>query len=207
MVGESVTITCSFDLDLTSIEWLYNSEVIVKTTASQLNLTFSPVNDTINNRQYTCRVITLYGMQEETLTVQVQGKDELHITDSPFIGLIYSVPPNPIGTSISTSGSSIAGYNFTLTCVVAIVEGLDMPSLLWKDSEGQPINSNEDIMIGDLVSSGQIMSQTLYFDPIRTSDERTYVCVAALFSHSLNILLNSSASYELEVQLSKISHD
>ncbi len=72
-VGDSVTITCSFDLKLTSIEWHYNNEIIMRTSASQLNLTFSPVNDTINNRQYTCRVVTSYGVQEENITIQVQG--------------------------------------------------------------------------------------------------------------------------------------
>ena len=108
-------------------------------------------------------------------------------------------------TSISADGPSVAGYNFTLTCLVMIVEGLDMPSVLWVDSKGQSISSNEDIVLGDLISSGRIMSRTLYFDPVRTSDKGTYTCEAALFSSSLNIQLNSSASFNLDVQLSKMS--
>lgn len=72
-VGDIVAITCSFDLNVTSIEWVYNSEVVVSSTASQLDLTFSPVNDTVDNRVYTCRVTTPYGEQEENITIRVQG--------------------------------------------------------------------------------------------------------------------------------------
>ena len=72
-VGDVATITCSFDLDLTSIEWLYSGAIVARTTAPQLSLTFNPVNDTINNRQYTCRVATSYGTQEETIAIGVQG--------------------------------------------------------------------------------------------------------------------------------------
>ena len=75
VLGESVTITCSFDLESTSIEWVYGEEVVMMTTGSQLNLTFSPVNDTINNRVYTCRALTPYGMQEESITIEVQGNN------------------------------------------------------------------------------------------------------------------------------------
>lgn len=72
-VGETVTFTCSFDLNLSSIEWYYDNMVIMRTAAAQLNLTFSPVNDSINNRQYTCRVVTSFGVQEENISIRVQG--------------------------------------------------------------------------------------------------------------------------------------
>lgn len=73
-VGETVTVICSFDLDLTSIQWLYNGVVIMSSTTPQISLTFSPVNDSIHNRQYTCRAVTPYGTQEEARTIRVQGK-------------------------------------------------------------------------------------------------------------------------------------
>ena len=72
-MGESVTVTCSFDLSLTSLEWVYNDGVVVRSTAQQINLTFSPVNDTINNRVYICRAVTSYGVQAENITILVQG--------------------------------------------------------------------------------------------------------------------------------------
>ena len=73
-VGQSARIICSYDLTFTSIEWLYNNETIVNSTASQLDLSFNPVNDSIHGRQYTCRVTTPYGIQEKRLTIQIRGR-------------------------------------------------------------------------------------------------------------------------------------
>lgn len=72
-VGDSFMVNCSFDLDSTSIEWLYDDESIVTTNSSMLTLYFGTVNDTMNNRQYTCRVVTPYGTQEDTITIRVHG--------------------------------------------------------------------------------------------------------------------------------------
>lgn len=73
-VGEYTTITCSFDLEFTLIEWIYNSEVIGNSSSSSIDLSFSPVNDSIHGRQYTCRVTTPYGVQQQNVTITVQGK-------------------------------------------------------------------------------------------------------------------------------------
>lgn len=77
-VGQSANITCSYDLTFTSIEWLYNNEIVVSSTASQLDLSFDPVSDSIHGRQYTCKVITPYGIQEERLTIQIRGRVYSH---------------------------------------------------------------------------------------------------------------------------------
>ena len=47
---------------------------MISTTDFALNLTFNPVNDTVNNRQYTCRVYSGSGFQEESIVVNLQGK-------------------------------------------------------------------------------------------------------------------------------------
>ena len=74
-MGDSLVLTCTFDMNFNSIQWLYNNNVVTLSTVSpQVNLTFSPVNDSVHNRQYTCRAITPYGVQEQTYTIQVQGK-------------------------------------------------------------------------------------------------------------------------------------
>ena len=72
-VGQSANITCSYDLPLTSIEWLHNNVTVVSSTSSQLDLSFNPVNDSMHGRQYRCRVTTPYGIQEERLTIQITG--------------------------------------------------------------------------------------------------------------------------------------
>lgn len=73
-VGESASVTCTSDLDVTSIEWLYNLQVVSYSTASELQLVFSPVNDSIHGREYTCRVTSSYGIQELTVQPFVQSK-------------------------------------------------------------------------------------------------------------------------------------
>ena len=74
-VGQSASVTCSYDLAFTSIEWLYNNETIVSSATSQLDLSFNPVNDSIHGKQYTCRASTPYGIQEERLTIQIKGRE------------------------------------------------------------------------------------------------------------------------------------
>jgi len=72
-VGESVTLSCSFDLELVSLEWVHNNSIILSSAAPQINLTLSPVNDSIHNRQYSCRAVTSYGVQEQNVTILVKG--------------------------------------------------------------------------------------------------------------------------------------
>jgi hypothetical protein len=78
-VGEYTAITCSFDLEFTSIQWIYNNEVIMSSSSSAIDLSFNPVNDSIHGRQYTCRVTTPYGVQEQNVTIIVQGKHYIQI--------------------------------------------------------------------------------------------------------------------------------
>ena len=73
-VGESASVTCSSDLDVTSIEWLYNQQVVSYSTESELELVFSPVNDSIHGEEYTCQVTAPYGIQEQTVQPFVQSK-------------------------------------------------------------------------------------------------------------------------------------
>jgi hypothetical protein len=119
---------------------------------------------------------------------------------------IILVPANAIETSVNAIGPPVAGYNFTLTCTIRQTEGLlGIPSVLWVDADGQQINSTEDIVLSNPVTSDQTTNLTLYFDPIRTSDEGTYTCLATLSSSALITPLNSSALYMLTVQQSEIS--
>jgi len=69
-------VNCSSDLDVISIEWLYNRGVIYQVTGDVLQLIFNPVNDTIHNRQYTCRVTSPYGIQEKTIRIVATGSND-----------------------------------------------------------------------------------------------------------------------------------
>ena len=113
--------------------------------------------------------------------------------------------PTSIETSINAIGPPVAGYNFTLTCTVTLIEGLfGIPQVLWINSNGQQINSSGDVILNDPVTSSQSTNLTLYFDPIRTSDGGTYTCLAILPLFTLTTVLNSSATYFINVQKSEL---
>ena len=116
----------------------------------------------------------------------------------------YSVPETSIKTSISSIGPPVAGYNYTLICTVTLTEGLlDIPTVWWVDRDDQLITPTEDVILYDPLTSGLTTYLTLYFDPIRTRDKGTYICMASVSSPAVSSALNSSALYTVDVQLSK----
>ena len=81
-IGESATASCKSDAPATMIEWLRDGLVVESGTFTgiqELDLVFSPVNDSIYNQVYVCRVtrdgengMTVTAMQN--FTVNVHGK-------------------------------------------------------------------------------------------------------------------------------------
>ena len=99
----------------------------------------------------------------------------------------------------------MAGYNFTLTCSVTLSDGLTgLPNVMWVDSFGRSVNSSGDLIAHDPVTSGQATRLTLFFDPLRTSDEGAYTCVARVSSPASTLPLNSSALYVIDAQQSEL---
>ena len=89
VVGERAVLQCNTDLDAVAVEWLYGGEVVVRSSAHSAELQFDPVNDSIHDRQYTCRVISPYGIQERNTTVTVTGKCEVHFIQ---LSKMFSIP-------------------------------------------------------------------------------------------------------------------
>ena len=76
-VGQSATARCISDTLATQIEWLTQEDVVVLSAIStkQLDLNFSPVNDSIHNQIYVCRVTREGGViGTQNFTVDVVGK-------------------------------------------------------------------------------------------------------------------------------------
>ena len=84
-VGAMNTITCSTSLDISNIVWIVGMDTIVASNSEgvqQLDLVFNPVNDSIHNRMYTCRITAvavdpstnLPLVISETVTITVTGK-------------------------------------------------------------------------------------------------------------------------------------
>ena len=74
-VSEKASINCSTDLQVESIAWLYQNEVISSVAGEQhLVLTFDRVSDSQHGRVYMCQSVASYGTQERNVTVNVQSK-------------------------------------------------------------------------------------------------------------------------------------
>ena len=84
-VGEMNIITCSTSLDISDIVWIDEMDTIVASNSEgvqQLDLVFNPVNDSLHNRMYTCRITAVAVDQvtnknpviSKTITIQVRGK-------------------------------------------------------------------------------------------------------------------------------------
>ena len=74
-VGDTVSVSvCSTDLDVTSIEWITDVTVAMDNSSNHsFALVLDPVSADYHNTQYTCRVTSPYGVQEETVDITVQS--------------------------------------------------------------------------------------------------------------------------------------
>ena len=75
MLGSSVLLNCSSDLDIPFMtEWLYNGVAVAQNLAADALLAIPVVNESLHNRQYTCRVTTSAGVLERNTTITVTSK-------------------------------------------------------------------------------------------------------------------------------------
>ena len=74
-VGDNNSLKCTSIIPVDVMEWLDSTGGIIVSEASvsELNLTFTPVNTSINNKMYTCRA-NKSGSVNKTVTVSVLGK-------------------------------------------------------------------------------------------------------------------------------------
>ena len=73
-VGSSESVTCSSDLDVASIEWLYEGDVVASSSVGSVKLNFDPVTESIHEREYTCRISTVHGVVEHNVTIFVASE-------------------------------------------------------------------------------------------------------------------------------------
>ena len=75
IVGMLATLTCTSDVSANRIEWLDSDRRVVArvTSMNRLELTFNPVNDSIHNSVYTCKVTRREAMNEDSVTIDVTG--------------------------------------------------------------------------------------------------------------------------------------
>lgn len=73
-VGENTTISCLSDLAVLRVEWTLNADVITSSNGQQADLSFSPVQEYLHNREYSCRAVASYGILERRITISVHSK-------------------------------------------------------------------------------------------------------------------------------------
>ena len=74
-LGTSTAISCRFDMDFITLEWMHNGEIVATAVGQQVDLILNPVNDSIHNEQYSCKATTPYGFQQQNITVVVEGRE------------------------------------------------------------------------------------------------------------------------------------
>ena len=76
-MGSNISITCRSDTDTERMEWLTQegTVIILDRNVTQLNLIFTPVNDSIHGQVYICRAIRSGSdMPEQNFTMNVESK-------------------------------------------------------------------------------------------------------------------------------------
>lgn len=73
-VGDTVMLTCTTDLPVTRLEWIFSFGTVVETTEQTLDLIFDPVNDYLDGREYICRATSANGIQEVSITLDVTSE-------------------------------------------------------------------------------------------------------------------------------------
>ena len=75
-VGQSATISCMTNVPVSSIEWIYQSSTVLASTTDQtvLNYNITPVSDSLQGRQWTCRAVAGNTTYNETVEIQVTGR-------------------------------------------------------------------------------------------------------------------------------------
>ena len=79
-VGQSATISCMTNVPVSSIEWRYQSSTMLNRTTDQtvLNYTISPVSDSLQGLQLTCRAVAGNTTYNETVEIKVKGEFPIH---------------------------------------------------------------------------------------------------------------------------------
>jgi len=105
---------------------------------------------------------------------------------------------------IRPDGVATAGGMYRLTCTTVVVENVAVePTVEWQFSNGSVIVGGNGISVGNPLTSGNTITLTLTFNPLRTSHGRQYICSANVTAKS--VALSSNATDADIVVQSKLS--
>ena len=96
---------------------------------------------------------------------------------------------------IHSDGVSTAGGMYSLTCTMVVVENLAVePTVEWQFSNGSIIVGGNGISVGNPLTSGNTITLTLTFNPLRTSHGRQYTCSANVRAKSITLSSNNTVA-------------
>ena len=102
-VGQPAIAACRSVTPATRIDWLRNGEVvasIASTSIQELDLVFSPVNDSIHNQVYVCRVTRDSRTVSQNFTVQVNGEGSNSLCSGNFSFHLFPQFPLMLSKSV-----------------------------------------------------------------------------------------------------------
>ena len=174
-VGDNGSLICQSIIPVDIIEWLNsNGEVIVSLTdARRLNLTFAPVNTSINNQMYICRVSKSASVNK-TAIVSVTGRI-IYIGNLILILLCYNLlliltAEDPLMLEIHhPSISPFIGQEVIIGCTATTIVGVSqLPTLTLTHPNG----TNLSRIVGKMAS--------IKLDPVEVQDAGEYTCTGEI---------------------------
>ena len=123
--------------------------------------------------------------------------------------LFSAVSSDPITATVNTTGSTVAGSEFILSCVVSKnISGLtDTPTAMWLNLNdgGVPVTSGNGITIATS-NTNDVAVAVLTFDPLRTSHDGTYRCTGSITSPASDDSVDAITDIDLDVQSKRLFH-
>lgn len=197
-VGRNESITCVSIISVDLIEWL-NSDgetVFSQSNTNMLKLTFTPVNTSINNKQYTCRA-NKNGFVNKTVTLTVSGKVYIKVNFMPIKHLFnmflhkFAAQADALVIEFEVPNHIPSiGEMITINCSVEIIQGvIDLPLLILKHPNGTNI------------STAQERKLSLSSKSVEATDAGEYICTAEIVIsdlHNLSLFVQSKESVTLK---------
>ena len=111
---------------------------------------------------------------------------------------LFLVPPSAVRLSTSAEGNSVAGESYRIFCIVKAPTGLStLPEITWTNPNGTETHGQVN---NTVVGSSIVVTSTVTFIPLLTSQSGVYMCQASLQSPSLLQPLNIYATVTVSVQ-------
>ena len=131
------------------------------------------------------------------ISLSVQGEDTYDETSPQILTPSLSSPGLPVTTS--SYGSTIAGFVYSLVCIVKVVDGLVVgPDVVWMKDGGVVVNRTNTTLTRTV--SGGHSTLNLTFNPLLTSHGGQYTCVATISVPQLSLNITNSSAVTVSVQ-------